>query len=75
VRWVMTHATAVALQVKPPGGKAQTEARANRTAGLNSIVWNGKLRGHRAPRGRYLLSIAATHNGKTVRSGIRIRMP
>jgi len=71
----MTHATALALEVKPPRGKSQTVARATRTAGLNSIVWNGKLRGHRASRGRYLLSIAVTRNGKTMRSGIRVRLP
>jgi hypothetical protein len=71
----MTHATSVALEVKPPTGKAQTVARATHRAGLNSVVWNGKLAGHRAPPGRYRLSIVVTRNGNTVRSAISIRLP
>ncbi len=74
VRYVLTHASAVTLQVKPPRGAARTVARLSGRAGLNTIAWNRRLNGRRAPGGRYRLTVAATRERLTVRSSIQVRL-
>ena len=74
VRYVLTHAAQVTLQVKPPRGRARTVARGRGRAGLNTIAWNRRLNGRRAPRGLYRLTVIATRDRLTARSGIGARL-
>jgi hypothetical protein len=70
VRYVMTRAATVSLQVQELRGKAVSVASANGRAGLNVIRWNRRLRGRRAGRGLYRLTVVASFNGKTARSTV-----
>ena len=74
VRYVLTHASQVSLQVARGRGAATTVARGRGRAGLNTISWNRRLRGRRAPAARYRLTVVATRDGLTARTRIGVRL-
>jgi hypothetical protein len=75
VRFVITGAADVALQVKRGRAAARTVARKKVTrAGLQSLTWNGKIGRRNAPRGLYTLTVQATKNGTTTSSRLRVRL-
>jgi hypothetical protein len=74
VRYVLTVGAAVTLKVKRPHGTAVTVTRGMGHTGLNQIVWNRKLHGKRAGRGRYRLTVTVTSHGRTATSTIGARL-
>jgi sugar lactone lactonase YvrE len=76
VRYVLTDAAPVTLQVRRlgGGGAAVTAGRGTGQAGLNTIRWNRRLNGRRARPGRYRLTVTATRGGITARSSIMVRL-
>ncbi len=75
VRYAITGPADVALQVKRGRSRARTVARRSaRRAGVGTIAWNGRLGGRRAPRGRYVLIVRASHDGRSASSRLRVRL-
>lgn len=74
VRYALTGAADITLKVKPPKGSAATVARARGRAGINSIAWNRKLKGRKAPKGTYKLTITATAGGRTASSTVSLKL-
>lgn len=74
VRYALTGPADVTLKVKPPKGAAATVAKAKGRAGINQVSWNRKLKGRKAGKGTYKLTITATAGGKTVSSTLTIRL-
>ncbi len=75
VRFAITGAAAVNLQVKRGRSRARTVARRNvRRAGVGTLAWNGKIGRKAAPRGLYTLTVRATANGRTVSSRLKARL-
>jgi virginiamycin B lyase len=74
VRYVLTGPASVALAVKPPHGKTLTVTRASAGKGVNTLTWNRKLRGKKAPRGKYKLSVVARVNGAQVSSTLAAQL-
>ena len=64
------------LKVKPPKGAAVTVAngKGKGKAGINRISWNRKLKGKKAPKGTYKLTINATAAGKSVSSTLSVKL-
>jgi sugar lactone lactonase YvrE len=68
VRYITGAAGSVALSVTRSGHSAVV-ARGHPVAGLGRIVWDRRLKGHRAPSGRYKLTLKETvggHSGSVV---------
>ncbi len=65
----------ITLKVKPPKGAAATVAKAKGKGktGINRISWNRKLKGRKAGKGSYRLTITATAGGKTVSSTLAVK--
>ena len=75
VRFAITDAADVALQVKRGRAAARTVARKKVTrAGIQTLAWNGKIGRRAAPRGLYTVTVQATRDGQTVRSRLRVRL-
>ena len=74
VRYALTGPANIALRVKPSSGPTRTVARTTGKAGINSVSWNRRLGGRRAPRGRYRLSVVASAGGRDATSSIRVRL-
>jgi hypothetical protein len=75
VRFVLTGAADVVLQVRRGRARARTVARRSITrAGVSTIAWNGRLGRSRAARGTYDLIVQATKDGRTVSSRLRVRL-
>lgn len=74
VRFVLTAAAGVTLEVKGTKGKAVRVASAKGKAGVNTISWNRKLAGKRAARGTYRLTVKASTAGATAASTISARL-
>jgi len=75
VRYAITGAADVALQVKRGRAAARTVARKKVTrAGVQTLAWNGKLGRRRAPRGTYDLIVRATKDGRSATSRLRVRL-
>ena len=70
VRYALTGAADVTLKVKPPKGAAVTVGKAKGKAGINRISWNRKLKGRKAGKGTYKLTITATAGGRSVASTV-----
>ena len=73
-RYALTGPADITLKVKPPKGAAVTVAKAKGKAGINQISWNRKLKGKKAPKGTYKLTITATAGGKSVSSTVTVRL-
>jgi len=75
VRYAITGAADVALQVKRGRAAARTVARKKVTrAGVQTLAWNGKLGRKRAARGTYDLIVRATKGGQSTTSRLRVRL-
>ena len=75
VRFAITAAARVALRVRRVGGKTRTVARKRvRKAGIGRLTWNGRLGKRKARSGRYVLTVRATKDGRTVSSRLRVRL-
>ena len=75
VRYTLTGPATVTLKVKPPKGAAATVAKGKGKAGINQISWKRKLlKGKKAPRGAYKLTITATAGGKSVSSTLSVKL-
>jgi streptogramin lyase len=74
VRYVLTGTASVALVVKPPRGSSATVAKATGHKGVNTLTWNRKLRGKKAARGTYKLSVFAKAGGAQVSSVLTARL-
>ena len=75
VRYAITGAADVVLQVKRGRTPARTVARRKVTrAGVQTLTWNGKLGRKRASRGTYDLIVKATRNGASITSRLRVRL-
>jgi hypothetical protein len=75
VRFAITGAAETTLGVRRGSGRARTVARRTvRSAGVGTLVWNGKLGSKRARRGSYKLIVSATSNGRTVSSSLPVRL-
>ncbi|HEX6582520.1 MAG TPA: hypothetical protein VF056_02885 [Thermoleophilaceae bacterium] len=75
VRYAITGPADVELQVKRGRRRARTVARRSvRRAGAATIAWNGRLSGRRAPRGRYVLIVRASRDGRSASSRLRVRL-
>ena len=75
VRFVITAAAQTSLRVRRVGGRTRRVARKNvRRAGIRTLTWNGRLGKRRARRGRYVLIVRATRQGRTVSSRLRVRL-
>jgi len=74
VRYVVTYANPVQLKVKAPGRAAVTVARADAEAGFGKLAWNRRLKGKKAPRGTYRLTVAGTRDGVTKQSAVSVRL-
>ncbi len=74
VRYALTGAANITLKVKPPKGATSTVAKAKGKAGINQISWNRKIKGKKAAKGTYKLTITATAGGKTVSSTLSVKL-
>jgi hypothetical protein len=74
VRYVLTFASAVQLKVKPAGRAALTVARTDAAAGFGKLSWNRRLKGKRAPKGTYRLTVVGTSGGVTKQSALSVRL-
>jgi hypothetical protein len=74
VRYVVTYASPVQLKVKAPGRAAVTVARADAEAGFGKLAWNRRLKGTKAPRGTYRLTVVGTRDGVTKESAVSVRL-
>jgi streptogramin lyase len=74
VSYVLTGAASVALQVKPPKGAAFTAATASGHRGVNTLSWNRKLRGKRARKGSYKLSVVVKAGAVQASSALSARL-
>jgi len=75
VRFVVTDAADIVLQVKRGRAAARTVARRRVSrAGVSAIAWNGRLGRRRAGRGTYVLIVRATKDGQSVSSRLRVRL-
>lgn len=73
VRFALTHSARVALSVRRGRGTRRVAAKRAR-AGVGSIRWNGRLGRRRARPGRYRLIVAATREGRSASSSLRVRL-
>jgi streptogramin lyase len=75
VRYVLTGGPAnVALVVKPPHGAAATVAQTIAGKGVHTLSWNRKLRGRRATKGTYKLSVVARVGTTQISSTLAARL-
>jgi streptogramin lyase len=75
VRFAITDAAGVVLQVRKGRGKARTVTRKAVTkAGVQTLTWNGKLGRAKAKPGRYDLVVQATKDGRSASSRLRVRL-
>jgi hypothetical protein len=74
VRYVATYASRLQLKVRAPGRAAVTVARADAQAGFGKLGWNRRLKGKKAPRGTYRLTVVGTRDGVTKQSAVSVRL-
>jgi hypothetical protein len=74
VRYALTGPAGVTLRVKPPRGATVTVAKADGKAGINTIRWNRRIKGRRAARGTYRLTVTASAGGRTASSSLVVRL-
>lgn len=74
VRYVLTRTAAVRLRVTTPSNRTVSVASATGRAGLNTIRWNRRIGGRRAPRGLYELTVRASAGGKVYTSTRTVRL-
>ncbi len=74
VRYALTAPAAITLKVTTPTKRTVTVATTAGRAGTNVVRWNRQIKGKRAPRGTYKLSVSATAGGSTVTSTRTVRL-
>ncbi|HEX4189037.1 MAG TPA: hypothetical protein VHY83_14175 [Solirubrobacteraceae bacterium] len=74
VRYVLTGPASVSLVVKPPHGSSVKVANGTGLTGVNTLTWNRKLRGKKAARGTYKLSVQAKAGSSQVSSALSARL-
>lgn len=74
VRYALTGRADVTLKVRPPKGKTVTVAKARGKAGINTISWNGKLKGKKARKGTYRLTVTAKAGGRTRSTTMKVKL-
>lgn len=75
VRYAITGPARVVLLARRGRGRARTVTRQTvRRAGVRTLIWNGKLGRRPARRGRYVLTVRATRDGRTASSRLRVRL-
>lgn len=74
LRYAITTPSPVLLKVARAGGKAVEVATAKAKVGANAISWNRMLKGARARKGSYALTVTAVEGGQSARSGLTVRL-
>lgn len=74
VRYVLTGEADLTLSVAKGRKAPLVVARRAGVPGVGRIAWNGRLKGKRAKRGRYTLTLTASRDGQSVSSAVRVRL-
>jgi sugar lactone lactonase YvrE len=74
VRYGLSGTAALALSVSSGGGVATLVARAQGRPGFGELLWNRRLGGKPALRGRYTLTVTATAAGHSASSRLSVRL-
>jgi secreted PhoX family phosphatase len=74
VRYVLSGSAAVSLSVTPTAGKPAVVARASGRPGWSQLVWNRRLGGAIAPKGRYTLTVTVAVGARTATSKVTVRL-